>query len=411
MRILIAAPWHYKDRPGGASKVAFDEAEELVRRGEEVWVLAPGDPTLSEHELKDGIHHLRYFPEKVADWNPGRAVAHQRAASAVLARHVQHVDAIHGHVPLPYLAAIDCYGDSVRSCYTIHSPVRMEMAIEWRNSSFLRRITAPVGLLMINQLEAKCLRRSHVITALSQYTIDCIGKIHGQKLAQTVRLIPGWVDTSRFIPVEDRACAKAQLGWPGDVPILFTLRRLVLRMGLDRLLTACYRLLGEGLKFHLVIGGVGPLRGKLEEQARMLGMSNSVVFLGRVEDRVLPLAYAACDAFVLPTAELECFGLIAIEALSAGRPVLATPVGAIPEIIRKIEGAWLARSAEVEDIADLLRQYLTGELPEHAPWELHDLVHRDYCSERVLEDFIEAAVGSNMRYNPDRAFQGEYGAL
>jgi glycosyltransferase involved in cell wall biosynthesis len=48
-----------------------------------------------------------------------------------------------------------------------------------------------------------------------------------------------------------------------------------------------------------------------------------VTFLGRVEDRLLPLAYAACDAFVLPTRALECFGLIALEALSAGRPVLS----------------------------------------------------------------------------------------
>jgi glycosyltransferase involved in cell wall biosynthesis len=127
----------------------------------------------------------------------------------------------------------------------------------------------------------------------------------------------------------------------------------------------------------------------------MLGMSNSVVFLGRVEDRVLPLAYAACDAFILPTAELECFGLIAIEALSAGRPVLATPVGAIPEVIRKIEGAWLTRSAEVEDIADLLRQYLAGKLPEHAPWKLHDQIRRDYSRERVLGEFIETTLGRN----------------
>jgi glycosyltransferase involved in cell wall biosynthesis len=119
--------------------------------------------------------------------------------------------------------------------------------------------------------------------------------------------------------------------------------------------------------------------------------------MGRVEDRELPLAYAACDAFVLPTEELECFGLIALEALSAGRPVLATPVGAIPEIIFKSEPSWLARSAEVEGIADLLRQYLLGNLPEHTPRQLHEQIHRDYSCERVLGEFIETTIGTRVR--------------
>ena len=174
--------------------------------------------------------------------------------------------------------------------------------------------------------------------------------------------------------------------------MLFTLRRLAPRMGLDRLLDASYRLRGEGFKFHLVIGGTGPLRSKLQAQARALEMDDFVTFMGRVGDQELPLAYAACDAFVLPTAELECFGLIALEALSAGRPVLATPVGAIPELIRKFDSSWLARSAEIGDIADLLGRYLAGKLPEHAPSQLHDQIHRDYSRERVLDEFIQATL-------------------
>lgn len=392
MKILVATVVHYHDNPGGSSKIAFDEAVELVRRGHEVWVLAHGEPSLPEHETRDGIHLLRYTTGKVSPWNPVRASVHQRAASAVLARHLPEVDAIHGHIPLAGLAALDFYGDSVHSCYTIHSPAGMEMAIVWWNSTFLRRITAPVGLAMINRIEAECLRRSHITTALSKYTIECIGRIHGSGLASKVQLIPGWVDTSSFIPVEDRESAKVQLGWPIGIPILFTLRRLESRMGLDRLLNACHRLVLEGHKYHLMIGGSGSLRGKLEAQASTLGLRDTVTFLGRLDDRELPMAYAACDAFVLPTAELECFGLIALEALSAGRPVLATPVGAIPEIIRKFDSSWLARSANATDIAELMRQYLTDKLAAHSPAELHNKVHSEYNRELVLGRFIASTV-------------------
>lgn len=395
MKVLIAAMGHFCDRPTGSARIAFDEAVGLALTGTEVWVLAPGAPSLPRHELRDGIHLLRYVPEKRAPWSPARGSGHRKVATALLARHLPHVDAIHGHVPLPYLAALDFYGDSVHSCYTIHSPVRMEMAIEWRNSGLARRITGPAGLAVINSFEKQCLLRSRVTTALSQYTIDCIGKIHGDELAKRVLLIPGWVDTSRFVPVEDRQSAKAQLGWPTDLPVLFTLRRLAPRMGLDRLLGASHRLRSEGIKFHLVIGGSGPLRDKLEAQAKALEMGDVVTFIGRVDDRDLPLAYAACDAFVLPTVELECFGLIALEALSAGRPVLATPVGAIPELIRKFDSSWLARSAETGDIADLLRRYLAGKLPEHSPSQLHDQIQHDYSRERVLGEFIKATVERN----------------
>ena len=315
-------------------------------------------------------------------------VPHIRRLPAPCLRHLPQVNAIHGHIHLTYLAALDFYGDSVHSCYTIHSPARMEMAIVWRNSSLLRRMTAPVALAVIKRMEADRLRRSHVVTALSQYTIECIGKIHGNELADKVRLIPGWVDTSRFVPVKDRERVKEQPGWPRICPSCLPCGAWCREWDWDRMLNACHRLLGEGLKFHLVIGGSGPLRGKLEEQVTTLGISGSVTFLGRVEDRELPLAYAACDAFLLPTAELECFGLIALEALSAGRPASATPVGAIPETTSAFDSSWLSRSAGAEDIADLLRRYLAGKLPEHDPAQLHDQTYCDYSRERVLGKFI-----------------------
>lgn len=392
MTILILTVGHYQDRPSGSARIALDEAVELARRGEDVWILAEGAPSLPEHEFKDGIHLLRYCPAKIHPWNISRGFVHQKASTALLKKYLPRVDAIHGHIPLTTSAAFEAYGRSVHSCYTIHSPAGMEMAIEWRNSNLQRRLTAPIGLALINRIEKQCLRRSYIVTALSQYTIDCIERIHGKELARKIQLIPGWVDTSRFVPLEDRLRAKTELGWPTDIPVLFTLRRLTQRMGLDRLLYACHKLLSDGYRFHLVIGGSGPLRNKLAEQTNTLGIENSVTFAGRIEDQELPLAYGACDAFVLPTADLECFGLIALEALSAGRPVLATPVGAIPEIILEFEPLWLARSADSVDIADLLRNFLAGKLPMKTPMELHDQVRRTFEREQILDKFIMASI-------------------
>jgi glycosyltransferase involved in cell wall biosynthesis len=394
MRILITTGRYYPDHPSGGARIAFDEAVELAKRGEDVWVLGAGTPAKPEYEVLDGINVLRYAPAKVAPWRPARASIHQDRTKSVLRKYLPQVDAVHGHTELTTVAALDVYGNSALSCYTIHSPAKMEMAIVWANAGLIKRLTAPAGLYMINRMEADCIRRSDAVTALSQYTIDCIRNVHGSGLADKIELVPGWVDTSRFTPRPDRDELKTQLGWPLNVPVLFTLRRLEWRMGLDRLVDACALLVKRGLKFHLMIGGSGSMRARLEKQVKELKLNGSITFLGRVDDEVLPLAYAACDAFVLPTAELECFGLIALEALSAGRPVLATPVGAIPEVIRHFDSSWLAKSAHFEDIADLLARYLSGDLPEYPPDQLHDQVHREYNSSKVLDDFIRATVFS-----------------
>jgi hypothetical protein len=152
MKILIAAGAYHGDRPSGASRIAFDEAVELARRGQEVWMLATAEPSLPEYEFENGVHVLRYTPAKSSAWNPSRAFSYQKAARAILQRHLPKVDAIHAHLPLEAMAALDFYGPSVHSCYTIHSPATMELAIVWRNSTLSRRITAPAGLMMIKRI-------------------------------------------------------------------------------------------------------------------------------------------------------------------------------------------------------------------------------------------------------------------
>ena len=116
--------------------------------------------------------------------------------------------------------------------------------------------------------------------------------------------------------------------------------------------------------------------------------------MGRIDDDLLPMAYGACDAFVLPTAELECFGLIALEALAAGRPVLATPVGAIPEILSRFEPAWLATSANSADLASLLIGHLRGMTPQHSPQQLHEQASREFGRTKLMPRFVEAVFGA-----------------
>jgi glycosyltransferase involved in cell wall biosynthesis len=386
--VLITAGQYHPDHPAGANRLPYDEARFLAATGLEVWMLVQDVLcTGPEYELDGGLHVLRYQTLKLPVLDPRRIWAHRRAIAHTLSRHLPSVSAIHGHAPFSYSAACAFY-PAAHKVFSVHSPVTMEMALNWAGKSWLNSTRRVVGLPLLKRLERECIDVSDAVSVDSEYTRSMLEKIHGQVATTRIKVIPGWVDLEPFRVVPSRATARGQLGWPEDVPVFFTLRRLVGRMGLEMLLRAVARLRNDGSNFCLMIGGDGPLRSLLEKTAAGLGLNGCAHFLGRVGDTTLPLMYSACDAFVLPTAALECFGLIAIEALAAGRPVLATPVGAIPEILLQVEPRWLALSAREDDFVSLLADFLSGNLPVHEPSELRELVEREYASERVIPQLV-----------------------
>ena len=386
-RIIIPMLHYYPDRPSGSTRLAFDEAVFLSQLGHEVWVVTQdlsGDKP--EYSFQDGLHVLRYPTPRFGLFDPRRMQAHQKRTRDLLLRYVgNHVDVVHGHSLLHYDGALALYGKSARTCYSVHSPVYLEMQAGSRGVSALHRLRLSITARLTRRIEHKCLRRSDCVTVYSNYTKTLLEQLHTAEIQDKTQVIPGWVDLERFRIVSDRQAAKSKLRWPTNVPVFFTLRRLVPRMGLDRLIHAANKVKSAGWKFNLVIGGRGPLLSQLTALANELDLGDCVQFIGFVPAATLPLMYAAADAFVLPTAELECFGLIALESLACGRPVLATPVGAIPEVLNHFEKAWLAQDAGADAIARLLMDYLKGVLPSHNPAMLRKTVAKHYSRQRILE--------------------------
>ncbi len=149
-----------------------------------------------------------------------------------------------------------------------------------------------------------------------------------------ISIIPGGIDLVKFRPTE-RDAARRILGWPQDARIAFSVRRLVPRMGLESLIDAVASI----PSLTLVIGGTGPLEQTLRRQCAALGLAHRVIFTGFIPDDLLPAAYSAADFSVVPSEALEGFGLVALESLACGRPVLVTPVGGLPEIVTPLDPA------------------------------------------------------------------------
>jgi glycosyltransferase involved in cell wall biosynthesis len=170
-------------------------------------------------------------------------------------------------------------------------------------------------------------------------------------LAPAVEVIPYGVDARRFRPEVDGGAIRARLGIaPGAVVALF-LGRQIREMGLHTLLEAVPQMFGNAPRVHLLVAGAS---GELSAQARALAQAagGRVSVMENVPLEELPAVYAAADLVVVPTAgDRACSSLAAAEALATGRPVVASAVGGIPEVVRDGDTGLLVRPGDPAALA------------------------------------------------------------
>ncbi|MCB1277993.1 glycosyltransferase family 4 protein [Prosthecobacter sp.] len=192
-----------------------------------------------------------------------------------------------------------------------------------------------------------------------------------------VHIIPGGVETEKFHPV-DMVEARHRLVWPQKQKIIVCVRRLARRMGLETLIEAFAKATVDHPDVKLMIGGQGPLRDELEQQVLNAGLSKQVQFLGFIPENTLPAVYAAADLSIVPSSALEGFGLISLESLACGTPVLVTPVGGLPDTVKGLDGDLVLQGTGTDHIAAGLRGWLEGTLR---------LPSREACREHVMRGF------------------------
>lgn len=178
---------------------------------------------------------------------------------------------------------------------------------------------------------------------------------------EKIHIIPPGVDIDRFNISLSPTDARQQLNWHQDRPIIFCIRRLAKRMGLENLIRGMTKVRSLYPDVLLYIAGKGALAETLETQITELELTNNVKLLGYVPDEQLPLCYRAANFSVVPTIALEGFGLIVVESLAAGTPVLGTPVGGIPEILRPFSEDLVFEGCNPEQLATGIIEALSGD--------------------------------------------------
>src|SRR5882757_3926721 len=329
---------------GGSGRVFADLIRHLPENGVEVTgvVSAPSDVNL----LTDG---------QIDSFAPEGAGMFERLRGA--RRHLKTLikykppDLIASHFAL-YTAPILDNLKGRKLVVHFHGP--------WAAES-LQEDSNPLVSAVKKRIESAVYSRATRIIVLSQAFADVLRREYGIP-TDRIRIVPGAADIPRFAIDCTRLQARERLSWPRDKRILVTVRRLVSRMGLDRLIEAMANVVANDPDTILYIAGKGRLRTELEERVSALKLTQHVRFLGFVHDDELPLVYRAADLNIVPTLALEGFGLVAVEALAAGTPSMVTPVGGLPEVISGLSRDLIFASASVEDIAQGLLAVISGSI-------------------------------------------------
>ena len=191
---------------------------------------------------------------------------------------------------------------------------------------------------------------SRVIAATEKEKEDLM-RYYGAS-AEKVSVIPCGVNMDTFRPL-DKVEARARLGLNGGRTVIFVGRIEPLK-GIDRLMAAVGRLQNGCRPRLLIVGGGENSRHEIERLKKLaaeLQLQDSIEFVGLIRHPDLPLFYSAADVCVVPS-YYESFGLVALESLACGTPVVSTRVGGAESIIRHGETGYLVSDNEPGRLAD-----------------------------------------------------------
>ena len=219
----------------------------------------------------------------------------------------------------------------------------------------------------------------HVIT-VSQSNLACIKKLD---VSTPVTVIPNGFRSDLFFPRDSAECRRT-LNLPQDKKIILTVGNLEPVKGQKYLVEALPRIVRERRDILCVIVGAGKLRGSLQRQIRSLGLEDYILLAGGKPHDEIPLWMNACDVFVLPSVR-ESFGVVQIEAMACGKPVVATLNGGSEEVIISDDYGLLVEPGDPDDLAEKILVALDRE------WDREEIL--TYVERFMWENIAEETMG------------------
>ena len=340
--LLLGAEWH-DDQPGGLPRYFADLFDALRADRHHPRAVVVGPALAAPVGVAAAGHLDQSVPVRLGKFG---------ATAATAGRGVDVVDA-----HFAFYAFLPVVLGPLRRL-----PLVVHFQGPWAQESVAAGEVARWRVGLKRRLEGTVYRRATTAVVLSEAFKRELVEGYGVDPWRVEVVAPG-VDLERFTP-GIRAEARDALRVDRDVPLVVTVRRLVPRMGLDTLIDAWAKAgptLGEGAR--LLIVGDGPDRDRLQALAEAGGQGSTVSFLSGADDDTLVHCYRAADASVVPSTALEGFGLVVLESLACGTPVVVTDAGGMPEAVRGFDPSLVVPAGDADALAGRLTRAFDGTQP------------------------------------------------
>ena len=375
LRIAIVTQ-AYHPAVGGVTEHVDATARSLRRRGHEVVVVTSRFST-NAHADPEVVRIGRNLsvPYNGAENNITVGLSLTSHLGQTLERH--RFDVIHVHCPLsPILPLLALRLARCPVVGTFHSALASETLLR-----AFGRVLLPLY------------RKMDRVIAVSETARRCVDR----HFPGPIGIVPNGVDIERFRP----GLARLERYDDGLLNILFV-GRFDPRKGLPELMAACATLANESIPFRLILVGDGRLRPLVARLARG-PLAGRVHFEGRVEHERLPRYYASADLFCSPARDGESFGMVLLEAMASGVPIVATDLAGYRSVLTQDQEGLMVPPRNPAGLAAALRRLLTDPALRSRLGSRGVETARAYGWERVvdrLEDEYAALAGFDRRDRP-----------
>jgi rhamnosyl/mannosyltransferase len=303
MRILQFGRFHNEQQNGGVERHQQLLCKGLAEQGLDVVYLVAAAGRTGSDVMVDGYRLIQAASFGTAF---STALSPAQVFKALALHKEKPFDVLHLHFPNPlaHLASV-LFPADVKRVITWHSDIIRQKRLLAMYLPWLQRVT----------------RQADALVAATQAHYSSSTQIPTDISEHKRRVIPFGLDfgSLALTPHTTALCAdlKARAAYK---PVIFALGRHVYYKGFDVLIEAMQR-----IDARLILGGDGPLRQNLEDQAKKSGVGDKVTFTGSIPEADLAAYFHACDVFCLPSvAQSEAFGLVQLEAMACAKPVICT---------------------------------------------------------------------------------------
>jgi glycosyltransferase involved in cell wall biosynthesis len=341
MNILVLTSAYPKFDGDSTAPFMASITEHVAGKGHTMHVVLPEHAELDRRPIEGGIHFypFRYSPRR--SWTPwGYAqsleagvtlkrrlyalapavfVSARRMCASVVRR--QPIDVVHAHwvIPNGAIAAGVCARSKIPLVVTLHgSDVAISEKSKW-----------------LGAVARRTFGRADAVTGPNETLLERARRLGA---SGHVEMIPWGADPGVFRPDAEAARAlRRRHGIGENEVIVLGVGRFVHWKGFDDLLEAVALARTKHPTVRLVLAGDGDLRGDLEAHAARIGLADHVTFTGMLPREEVVAQFAAADIVAVPSIHFEQFvdtgPTVALEAMAAGKPLVATPVGALPQLL------------------------------------------------------------------------------